>query len=139
MLGKPSNEGFIDLRFSEIVFNKEADTDEPLFEKLPQICKLQVPAKSTIAEVKEMIAQKMEEAPSLDKFILRNPKSDDLGEVLLDHKTVEESMLYDEKEIYVQRVAINMQPTLTTKEEDIYLHLIVREFNPATWELSSAI
>lgn len=81
--------------------NKDADTNEPLFEKLPQICKLQVPSNSTIAEVKEMVSQKMEDPPSLDKLVLRNPKSDDLGEVLLDHKTVEESMLYDEKEIYV--------------------------------------
>ena len=139
VLGKPSNEGFVDLRFREVILNAAADSNEPLFETLPQICKLQVPQRTTIAELKEMVALKMEDAPELNKFIIRNPKSEDIGEVLLDNKTVEESMLYDEKELYIQRVAIHVQPTLTTKENDSYLHLLVREFNPHTWELSPVV
>lgn len=78
----------------------------------------------------------MADAPSVAGMTLRNQKCEDLGEVMHDDKTIEECFLYDEKEVFVQRVNVRMQPTLTIKNDENYLHLLIRVFNPATWELS---
>lgn len=99
--GKPSSEGTVDLRFTEVVFNKDADTSEPLYEPLSQICKLSVAGKLTIGELKAQVVSSMEDSPNPDLYCLRNPKCEDLGEVLLDQKAVEDCLLYDDKEIYV--------------------------------------
>jgi hypothetical protein len=50
---------------------------------------------TTVLDVKQKLAERMEEAPSVDKFILRNPKCDDMGEVLTETMKIDECRLYD--------------------------------------------
>lgn len=100
VLGKPSAEGSVDLRFVQITFNKDADTNESLFERQEGAFKLQLSIDLSVPELKQKVAENI---PGLEvgQFILRNPKGDDLGEVLLDTKSLDQLHLYDEKEIFV--------------------------------------
>lgn len=86
----------------EIAVNKHADTSDPLFDKLGQICKMPVELNTTVGQLKAQIASKMEDEVDPKTIWLRNPKNDDLGEVLSDDGAKLESMyLFDEKEFYV--------------------------------------
>jgi ABC-type Fe3+/spermidine/putrescine transport system ATPase subunit len=67
---------------------------------------------------------------------VRNPKTDDIGDVICDTSTLENQYLYDEKEIYLQ--IIDKEKTVDSTGEisqhNAY-HIMIREFNPETWQL----
>lgn len=73
---------------------------------------------------------------TLDCIRLRNPKLEDLGEVIPDAEIMENYYLYDDKEIYVQEIIKEKnfeQQTATTMSN--FYHIITREWNPQTWQL----
>lgn len=67
---------------------------------------------------------------------LRNPKIDDLGEVIHDDQSMDTFYLYDDKEIYLQEVIADKNFELINPNlpSNVY-HIIVREWNPETWQL----
>lgn len=92
-------------------------------------------------ELKHKILEKYNELNpekplTLDKFRIRNPKIDDLGEVINDGDIMENYYLYDEKEIYVQEIIPerNFESINSLNPNNVY-HVIVREWNPDTWKL----
>ena len=76
---------------------------------------------------------------------MRNPKNDDLGDVLHigleeDHKEqlLENYHLYDGKEFLVQKVDpdyfVSQVDAFTLNEAGMVYNILVREFKPETWE-----
>jgi hypothetical protein len=63
--------------------------------------------------------------------MIRNPKADDLGDVINDLSSLENQFLYDEKEIYMQIIdpVLNLDFTTDTTANNAY-HILVREWNP---------
>ena len=72
---------------------------------------------------------------SLDQIRIRNPKTDDLGDVISDLSTLETQFLYDEKDIYMQ--VIDPHKTFNfvndLHKHNCY-HILVREWNSDTWD-----
>ena len=67
---------------------------------------------------------------------IRNPKGDDIGDVLLDNTSLEYQYLFDEKDIHVQVVDQEMTFEFVNDHAPFNVfHVMVREFNPETWEL----
>lgn len=66
---------------------------------------------------------------------MRNPKADDLGDVIADNSTMEHQFLYDEKEIYLQ--IIDKERTFDHFSKLVHntVHILVREWRPDTWAL----
>jgi hypothetical protein len=75
-----------------------------------------------------------EEVLSIEDIRLRNPKNDDLGEVMsyTDDDLLEKYFLYDGKEFLVQKVHSSM----SRDQVDVY-NILVKEWNPATWEFGT--
>ena len=64
----------------------------------------------TCFEVKHIMMEKVNEGADkveLEKFRIRNPKVEDLGDVVPEGDSMECHYLYDGKEIYFQRIADN--------------------------------
>jgi hypothetical protein len=69
----------------------------------------------------------------LEQICLRNPKSDDLGDVIADNSSLENQFLYDEKELYLQPLDdtssfFDFTDSPTTNHSAY--HILVREWNP---------
>ena len=75
---------------------------------------------------------------SIDDVRVRNPKTDDIGDVISDTSSLENQFLYDEKEIYLQIIDKEKTLDLTNdiNKHNAY-HILIREFNPSTWELGA--
>jgi hypothetical protein len=73
---------------------------------------------------------------TLDEIRIRNPKVDDLGDVINDLTTLENQFLYDEKEIFLQYIdntkTFNFFNELQPHNA---FHILVREWNQDTWAL----
>ena len=75
---------------------------------------------------------------SIDDVRVRNPKTDDIGDVISDTSSLENQFLYDEKEIYLQIIDKEKTLDLTNdiNKHNAY-HILIREFNPSTWDLGA--
>jgi hypothetical protein len=73
---------------------------------------------------------------TIDDVRVRNPKSDDIGDVISDNSSLENQFLYDEKEIYLQIIDKEKTVDLTNEfsKHNSY-HILIREFNSQSWEL----
>jgi hypothetical protein len=70
-----------------------------------------------------------------DQIRIRNPKVEDIGDVILDNSSLENQFLYDEKDVYLQIV----DPERTFEfVNDLapynVFHILIREFDPETWQ-----
>jgi hypothetical protein len=76
----------------------------------------------------------------LEDIRLRNPKLEDLGEVVNDCDILENFHLYDEKEFYLQIIDKNRDFSFINSQhpENCY-HVLLREWNPDTWQLGPII
>jgi len=75
---------------------------------------------------------------SLENVRLRNPKVDDIGEVINDSETMENCYLYDDKQIYLQVVDPSKTFELVSPLHTYScLHVLIREWNPDTWKLGT--
>lgn len=72
----------------------------------------------------------------MDQFRLRNPKLDDLGEVIFEGETMDSYYLFDEKEIFLQKIVPdrNFESISHISPHNAY-YIIMREWNPETWQL----
>lgn len=61
---------------------------------------------------------------------------DDIGDVILENSSLEYQYLYDEKDIYMQ--IVDQERTFEFVNDlapyNVF-HIMIREFNPETWEL----
>lgn len=73
---------------------------------------------------------------TLEDIRLRNPRVDDLGDVIHDCDILENFHLYDDKEFSLQIVDKKRSFDLLSKThpENCY-HVLLREWNPDTWHL----
>ena len=70
-----------------------------------------------------------------DQVRIRNPKVEDIGDVIADNSSLENQFLFDEKDVYMQIV----DPERTFEFiNDLspynVLHVMIREFDPETWQ-----
>ena len=73
---------------------------------------------------------------TIEDIRLRNPRLDDIGEVIHDCEILENCHLYDEKEIYVHIMdKARTFDFINTHQPDNCYHVLMREWNPETWEL----
>lgn len=74
---------------------------------------------------------------TLENIRLRNPKLDDysFGDVINDSDILENCHLFDEKEIYVQIMDPERTFTFTDGKSDNSLHILIRSWDPSSWEL----
>ena len=92
-------------------------------------------------EFKEKVAQEYnkkvgEEGEKLspDQIRMRNPRLEDLGEVIADNDIMENFYLYDGKEFLLQVLDPERNFEFVTNPNNAY-HILIREWNPQTWEL----
>ena len=73
----------------------------------------------------------------IDQIRLRNPKNDDLGDVITKKEEAEEGLdsffLYDDKEFLVQRIDEEHQITQIKDDTESSYTILVREWHPDTW------
>lgn len=116
------------------------DKEEKLFAK-KLLGSITVDSNITVADfkikvynelVKPVSSDLKDEINCIDSIRLRNPKNDDLGEVMLynDEDLLEKYFLFDGKEFLVQKAFTKVQ------EASVY-NLLVREWNPQTWEFGT--
>ena len=123
--------------------NTEAIEDSTIFEK-QFLFKVQIAPDAPALEFKHKILEKYNEhlislgkdPVSEDMIRIRNPKSDDLGDVINDSSSLDTQFLYDEKEIYLQVADPDMTYSFVSQlnPSNCY-HIVIREFNGQTWEL----
>lgn len=126
--------------------NTEAIEDSTIFEK-QFLFKVQIAPDAPALEFKYKILEKYNEhlislgkdPVSEDMIRIRNPKSDDLGDVINDSSSLDTQFLYDEKEIYLQVADPDMTYSFVSQlnPSNCY-HIVIREFNGQTWELGPA-
>ena len=67
----------------------------------------------------------------MEQVRVRNPKSDDMGDVIGDLTTLESQFLYDDKDIYLQVVDPEKTFDFTIPgSSGGYYHVLVREWDP---------
>jgi len=125
-------------RVEEHVSSLLRDKNEKLFAK-KMLGKVTVDADITVEKFKErvweLISQQAdslkEKIGSIKDFRLRNPKNDDLGEVMTYDTTtpLDSFFLFDGKQFLVQKSDLEVQPNT--------YNILVREWNPATWEFGT--
>ncbi|CDW83714.1 ubiquitin carboxyl-terminal hydrolase family protein [Stylonychia lemnae] len=136
--GKPHQDGLFELSILDIQLLDDAPTDDTIFVKNP-LFKLSIEPDATVLELKQRVIQKYNEqfpdSPiTLESFRLRNPKIDDLGDVMQNDEHLESFYLYDDKEIFLQKIVPerNFSCFNELMPTNVY-HLLVREWNPETW------
>ena len=74
---------------------------------------------------------------SVDQFLIRNPKNDDLGDVVAElNDPLEQLFLYDGKELLVQKIDEDYRICQTTEQTPTYT-ILVREWRGDTWEFGT--
>lgn len=92
-IGTPHDEDLFELKIYEVALLKQSDDDSILFDK-KFIKSISIKPSITCAQLKTTLKEGIE-----GEFRLRNPKVDDLGEIIHDDDVMESLHLFDGKEI----------------------------------------
>jgi len=71
----------------------------------------------------------------LEQMRIRNPKGEELGEVVRDTDIMENKFLQDGKAFYLQMVE-GEQLTIPGTIVDDFYHILIRSWNPESWAFS---
>ena len=73
----------------------------------------------------------------ISQIRLRNPKNDDLGDIITSKEEQEEALdayfLYDDKEFLVQKIDENLNISQIKDDTESSYTILVREWHPDTW------
>lgn len=140
VVGKAHQDGVFELQISAVKLLETSEQDDILFSKSP-LFKLVIDPTISVIELKSRILKEYNNTNpdnqlAVEDIRLRNPKLDDLGEVIHDCEILENYHLFDEKEIHMQILDKNRSfDFINVNQPDNCYHILLREWNPETWEL----